>query len=86
METNFFEQMSGLFRFKRDVYLDHNATTYVSKRVRSVMKRVLKYYWGNPSSAYHRGKMSAQIIEKARGQVADAIHAHSHEILSLIHI
>lgn len=80
MGTDFFEQMRHLFRFKRDVYLDHNATTYVSKRVRRVMKRVLKYYWGNPSSAYHRGKMSAQIIENARGQVADAIHAHSHEI------
>lgn len=44
------------------------------------MKRVLKYYWGNPSSGYRIGKMSAQIIEKAREQVADAIHAHSHEI------
>lgn len=80
MGTDFFEQIRDLFRFKREVYLDHNATTYVSKRVRSVMKQVLKYYWGNPSSAYHRGKMSARIIEKARGQVADAMHAHSHEI------
>ena len=44
------------------------------------MKRVLKYYWGNPSSGYRIGKMSAQIIEKARGQVADAVHAHAHEI------
>ncbi|MDD1698244.1 MAG: cysteine desulfurase [Methanoregula sp.] len=62
------------------VYLDNNATTCVSKPVRRVMKRVLKYYWGNPSSAYHKGKMSAQIIEEARRQVASAIHAHSHEI------
>jgi cysteine desulfurase len=62
------------------VYLDNNATTYVSKPVRGVMKRVLKYYWGNPSSAYHMGKMSAQIIEEARQQVAKSIHAHSHEI------
>jgi len=80
MGTAFFEQLSDLFRFKREVYLDHNATTDVSKRVRRIMKRVLKYYWGNPSSAYRMGKMSAQIIEKARHQVADAIHAHSHEI------
>lgn len=68
------------FLFKRQVYLDNNATTYVSKHVRRIMKRVLKYYWGNPSSGYRIGKMSAQIIEKAREQVADAIHAHSHEI------
>jgi len=76
----FFERLRHLFRIKRRVYLDNNATTYVSKRVRRIMKRVLKYYWGNPSSAYQIGKMSAQIIEEARQQVADAIHAHSHEI------
>jgi cysteine desulfurase len=80
MGIDFFEQLRNLFRFKRHVYLDNNATTYVSKRVRRMMKRVLKYYWGNPSSAYQIGKMSAQIIEEARQQVADAIHAHSHEI------
>jgi cysteine desulfurase len=80
MGTDFFEQLRHHFRFKKHVYLDNNATTYVSKHVRRVMKRVLKYYWGNPSSAYYMGKMSAQIIEKARQQVADAIHAHSHEI------
>jgi len=80
MGTDFFEQLRHHFRFKKHVYLDYNATTYVSKRVRRIMKRVLKYYWGNPSSAYYMGKMSAQIIEKARQQVADAIHAHSHEI------
>jgi len=72
--------MKTIFLFKQKVYLDNNATTYVSKRVRRIMKRVLRYYWGNPSSGYHMGKISAQIIEKAREQVADAIHAHSHEI------
>ncbi|MFA5849511.1 MAG: cysteine desulfurase family protein [Bacteroidales bacterium] len=72
--------MTTKFLFKRQVYLDNNATTYVSKRVLKIMKRVLRYYWGNPSSGYHIGKISAQIIEKARRQVADAIHAHSHEI------
>lgn len=80
MQTDYFEQLRRFVSFNRDVYLDNNATTYVSKRVRRIMKRVLKYYWGNPSSAYHLGKMSSQIIEKARQQVADAIHAHSHEI------
>jgi cysteine desulfurase len=44
------------------------------------MRRVLKYDWGNPSSGYQIGKRSAQIIERARRQVADAMHAHSHEI------
>lgn len=66
--------------FKRHVYLDNNATTNISRPVREIMNRVLKYYWGNPSSSYQTGKMASQIIEQARRQVADAIHAHSHEI------
>ncbi|MBL6449559.1 cysteine desulfurase [Fulvivirga sp. 29W222] len=65
---------------KRNVYFDHNATTHIAAPVRSVMNRVLKSYWGNPSSGYAKGKMSAQIIEKAREQVAAAIGAHSHEV------
>lgn len=66
--------------FKRQVYLDNNATTHVNKRVRREMLRVLKYNWGNPSSGYYIGKRAARVIEKARQQVADAINAHSHEI------
>ncbi|MDA7716916.1 cysteine desulfurase [bacterium] len=65
---------------KRNVYFDHNATTYIAPHVRRVMNRVLKSYWGNPSSGYAKGKMSAQIIEKARENVAAAIGAHSHEV------
>jgi cysteine desulfurase len=80
MEIQFLRQIGRHFRFKQNVYLDHNATTYVSKRVRRRMKRVLKYYWGNPSSAYYMGKRSARIIEEARRQVAGAMHAHAHEI------
>ncbi|MFO7656851.1 MAG: cysteine desulfurase family protein [Bacteroidales bacterium] len=66
--------------FKRKVYLDNNATTYVSGSVRKTMNRVLKYYWGNPSSGYQKGKTAFQIVEHAREQVAKSIHAHSHEI------
>lgn len=65
---------------KRNIYFDHNATTYTAPYVRRVMNRVLKSYWGNPSSGYAKGKMSAQIIEKARENVAAAIGAHSHEV------
>ncbi|MDP3436108.1 MAG: cysteine desulfurase family protein [Bacteroidales bacterium] len=68
------------FLYKRQVYLDNNATTRVSKSVRRVVMRVLKYNWGNPSSGYFMGKRAARIIERARQQVADSINAHSHEI------
>ncbi|MBP1673200.1 MAG: cysteine desulfurase [Bacteroidetes bacterium] len=65
---------------KRNVYLDHNATTPVASSVRKTMNRVLKYYWGNPSTGYQKGKNAQQIIEKARDQVAQSINAHAHEI------
>ncbi|MBN1924513.1 MAG: cysteine desulfurase [Prolixibacteraceae bacterium] len=66
--------------FKRKVYLDHNATTSVSRPVRRTMNRVLKYHYGNPSSGYQKGKNAYNILEQARKQVALAIHAHSHEV------
>ncbi|MFZ4725134.1 MAG: cysteine desulfurase family protein [Paludibacter sp.] len=66
--------------FKRNVYLDNNATTYVSSTVRKTMNRVLKYHWGNPSSGYRKGKTAFQIVEQARERVAKSIHAHSHEV------
>lgn len=66
--------------FKRNVYLDNNATTYVSSPVRRTMNRVLRFHWGNPSSGYQKGKTAFQIIEHAREQFAKSINAYSHEI------
>ena len=80
MEIQHFEFLKHLIRFNRHVYLDHNATTYVSSRVRRKMNQVLKDHYGNPSSFYGIGRKSAEIIEQARQDVADAIHADSHEI------
>ena len=66
--------------FKRNVYLDNNATTHLSRSVRKTMNRIMKYHWGNPSSGYQKGRTAFQIIEHAREQVAKSIKAHSHEI------
>ncbi len=80
MEIQQLEFLKHLARFKRHVYLDHNATTNVSNHVRRTMNYVLKYYYGNPSSLYGIARKSAEIMENARRQVADAIHADPHEI------
>lgn len=72
--------LKHLLRFKRRVYLDHNATTYVSRRVRRKMNYVLKHCYGNPSSLYSIARKSAEIMEEARGHVAAAINADPHEI------
>jgi cysteine desulfurase len=80
MEIQYLEFMKHLFRFNRQVYLDHNATTPVSSRVQSKMEQALKYHYGNPSSFYGIGRKSAEIVEDARRNVANAIHADSSEV------
>jgi len=72
--------LKGMLGFKRQVYLDNNATTKVSRPVRKAVQRALKYSWGNASSAYFRGKRSAAVLEKSRERLASAIHAHPHEV------
>ena len=80
MEMRQLEFLKHLRLFKRHVYLDHNATTPVSRRVRRTMSRVLKNGTGNPSALYEMGRRSAGILEEARRHVADAIHAEPSEI------
>jgi len=80
MEIQMLEFLKHIFRFNRRVYLDHNATTPVSDHVRRKMEQALKYHYGNPSSFYGIGRKSAGLMEQARGQVADAIHADPSEI------
>ena len=81
MELQHLEFLKHLFRFSRQVYLDHNATTKVSNRVRRKMDQVLTNHYGNPSSFYGIGRKSAEIIEQARGHVAGAMNADPDEIL-----
>ena len=81
MKTQFTEILRHIFRKKRNVYLDHNATTQVSRNVRRKMNRVLKYQYGNPSSLYSLAGSSVEIIDEARQQVADAIHACPEEVI-----
>lgn len=80
MHLGQFEFLKYVFRSKRQVYLDHNATTDVSRSVRRAMNQILKRHYGNPSSLYRIAGKSAGIIEQARHRVADAIHADPLEI------
>ena len=81
MEIKYFEFARYLIRFNRRVYLDHNATTPVSDHVRNKMDRALKYHYGNPSSFYGIGRKSAGLLEEARQDVANAIHANASEVI-----
>ena len=81
MEIKYFAFLKYLIRFNRQVYLDHNATTPISSHVRSKMEQALKYRYGNPSSFYGMGRKSAEVLEEARGHVANAIHADPSEVI-----
>jgi len=81
MEIKYLAFLKYLIRFNRQVYLDHNATTPVSNQVRRKMDQALKYHYGNPSSFYGIGRKSAEVVEKARGHVANAIHADPSEVI-----
>jgi cysteine desulfurase len=81
MEIQYLEFLKHLFRFNRHVYLDNNATTPLSRHVQSKMDHALVHQYGNPSSFYGIARRSAEMVEKAREQVSQAIHADPSEVI-----
>ncbi|MGD2033610.1 MAG: aminotransferase class V-fold PLP-dependent enzyme [Bacteroidales bacterium] len=81
MKIQLIEILKHVSRKKRNVYLDHNATTPVSRKVRRKMNSVLKHNFGNPSSLYSIAGNSVEILDEARQRVAGAIHAYPEEII-----
>ena len=73
--------MSAKFRIRRKVYLDNNATTMVSSKVRKVMGKTLRRYYGNPSSNYQDAKVASSLLESSRKAVAESVGALSDEII-----
>jgi len=70
-----------LFKFRREVYLDNNATTPVRKEVRRKINATLKNCYGNPSSLYKNARNSAEILEDARKIVSLSLNVSSTEII-----
>lgn len=69
---------------KVPVYLDYMASTPIDPQVFAIMCECLgpDGYFANPSSRSHSlGFAAADIIENARQQVADLLHAHPREII-----
>lgn len=69
---------------KRPIYFDYMATTPVDPRV---VEQMIKYlgpdgHFGNPASTTHiYGEEAALAVERARGQIADSVHASSQDIV-----
>ncbi len=64
------------------IYMDYGATTPVDPRVVDVMVPWLREHFGNPASRSHAwGWEAEEAVERARGQVAELIHADPREIV-----
>ena len=64
----------------RPVYMDHAATTPVRPEAVEAMLPCFSERFGNPSSVYALAREAQVTLEKARGQVAEAIGAATEEI------
>jgi cysteine desulfurase len=67
----------------KPIYFDYAATTPLDKRVAEKMFNCLtkEGHFGNPSSLHHYGREAKELIENARQQVANTIHAKADEII-----
>ncbi|MBI4592221.1 aminotransferase class V-fold PLP-dependent enzyme [Candidatus Uhrbacteria bacterium] len=66
---------------KREVYLDHAATTPMHPAVREAMLPYLGEKFGNPSSFHSIGKSVKDDVDGARDRIARILHVRSDEIL-----
>jgi cysteine desulfurase len=74
--------IQGSFREGRAAYLDMSATTPLDPRVLDVMAPYMIGSYGNPHSRTHQfGWESEKVVEVAREQIADLIHAEPKEII-----
>ncbi len=62
-------------------YLDANATTPPDPAVVEEMLPFLTQHHGNASASHAAGRRARRAVEKARGQVAELIHAQTEEII-----
>ncbi|MBR4744304.1 MAG: cysteine desulfurase [Oscillospiraceae bacterium] len=62
------------------IYLDNAATTAVCPEAAELMAEVMTRRYGNPSSTHAMGREARQLLDEARGRVANAVGAEKQEI------
>ena len=64
----------------RFVYADNAATTPVSAEVVEAMTPIFASSWGNPSSLHKKGREAKELLDDARGRIADIFKCDPREI------
>ena len=59
----------------KDIYLDHLAASPVRREALEAMTPLLERGFGNPQSVHTRGQAAAEVLGRAREQVASLINA-----------
>ena len=62
------------------IYLDNAATTKTGQAAQQAMVACMEECWGNPSSLHTPGQRAAEVLERAREEIAAAIGASAREI------
>ncbi|MCB8920635.1 MAG: cysteine desulfurase [Ardenticatenaceae bacterium] len=65
---------------KRQIYLDHGASTPLDEAVMAAMQPYWAEVYGNPGSAHGYGRSANHALETARRTVADLLHAQPDEV------
>jgi len=65
----------------RQIYLDHNATTPVSKEVLDAMMPYFSEEYGNASSVYSMGQKARQKIDESRELIGNALGTEATDII-----
>jgi len=85
VSLNFFQRGSpehDRFMFGRKfIYFDYAAATYTDPKVCRAMQPCLGRHFGNAGSLHGFGREAKRLIERARGQVAEALSFRSEEII-----
>lgn len=67
-------------KMARFVYADNAATTPVSAEVIEAMSPIFASSWGNPSSLHKKGREAKELLDNARGRIADIFKCDAREI------
>ena len=74
-------ELKALTMERKQIYLDHGATTPIREEVLDAMLPYLTEFYGNPSSVHSFGQNASSGLENARSSVARSINCLPEEIV-----
>jgi len=68
---------------KREIYLDHNGTTYIRPEIRELLRDYYQgdFGYGNPSSSTHIGRQAFNYVKESRQEIARCLQVNPGEII-----